>query len=123
MRHYTSRWDEASILPAFSITMHLVEKAAQFWNVPVDKLIKRTRVRPIAFARFGVIWALRECGITLWAIAHHLHFKEHSAVLYAYNRAKQMRLADPEFKAKTDDLLSYARALRLVQTVASKQAA
>lgn len=114
---------ERSVRPAFSVCMQLVGKASEFWDVPSWRLLKRERTRKVAYARFGVIWALRETGITFWAITKHLNFKEHTSAMYAYKKAQRMRETDPEFRAKTDDLLAYARALRLVQTVAASKLA
>lgn len=112
----TSRWSVERLRPAFSVTMQLVQKAGEFWGVETWRLLKRERTREIAYPRFGVIWALRECGLTYWAIAKHMNYKEHTAVMHAYRQATRLRSEDNGFKEKTDDLLAYARALRLVQT-------
>lgn len=119
----TSRYTMKTVRPAFSVCMQLVEKAGELWDVPTWRLTKRERTRKIAYARFGVVWALRETGLTFWAIAHHLGFKGHRSVMYACKQAQRMRETDPDFKSNTDDLLAYARALRLVQTVAASKLA
>lgn len=119
----TSRYSMRTVRPAFSVCMQLVQKAGEFWDVPTWRLLKRERTRKIAYARFAVCWALRETGLTYWAIAHHLNFKDHRSVIYGCKRAKHMRETDQDFLAKTDDLLAYARALRLVQTVAASKLA
>ena len=111
----TSKWSERTVRPAFSVAMQLVQKAGDLWDVPTWRLVKRERTRKVAYPRFAVAWALRETGITLWAIAKHLKYTDHTMVRYACLRAQQMRETDPTFRAKSDALLAYARALRLVQ--------
>lgn len=95
--------------PPLVLTAYLADRAAQMWRFPPTDFYKRDRTRRLAFARFAVAYALREVGITLTTIADVLGFKDHSTVIYALKRVREMRDEDPQFRHRSDVLADMAR--------------
>jgi chromosomal replication initiation ATPase DnaA len=97
-----------STRPAFVMSMDLVNRAAEMRGVPPWRVARRERTRPISYTRFGVVWVMRQFGVHFSKLANLLAMADHTSVLFAYQRAEELRAADPDYRKYTDDLLAYA---------------
>lgn len=97
--------------PTFTIAVALVQEAARLRGIKEPAfLMKRDRTRTLAYARFGIIWVMRniETPISYHRIRNQLGFKDHKSVMYGEYMATVFRESDPEYRQFTDDLLRFA---------------
>jgi chromosomal replication initiation ATPase DnaA len=81
------------------------------FDVSVDEITGPSRNAQVFHARAAAYWVLRT--VLRWStprIARRLKRRCHSAVVSGLKRANELRLADPEFRRVTNDLVELAAA-------------
>lgn len=75
----------------------IVRRAAEMHKLPVAELIGPSRNRYYAEARFAVMLALRQRGLSTTRIGYLLGDRDHSSVIHGCRRAKAMCDAEPGY--------------------------
>lgn len=76
--------------PPPALVERVVRAVSAESGVSVTKILSKTRRADVCLARFAVMFALREKGLTLPAIGRALG-RDHSTVLHGLNRAAELR--------------------------------
>ena len=97
---------------AYTLVRRIV---AQGFDVPEAAFLERTHERAIAWPRFGLIFWVRtyckEPGVTATgkavpmsfpALANRLGYADHTSLVHAAQRARELWSSDPAFGAKMD---------------------
>lgn len=75
----------------------LVERAALAFRVEPSALISPRRSRDLSFARWALMWALRQHDWTLVAIGQALGGRDHTTVLHGIRQAEARACADEQY--------------------------
>ena len=86
---------------------HLLETAAQTFEVPCAALIGQSRQRHIVQARQAVAWALRQTHpeLSLASIGDLLGGRDHTTIIWAVEAAKRRAKEDPRYALRLSALV------------------
>ena len=68
------------------------------YNIPIDAIYERTRVRRIVECRHVIWWYLRKHGMTFQAISEQYLMKDHTTIISAINKIKNIIEVDIDMK-------------------------
>lgn len=86
------------------------------FGVSRQTLLTSGRAQHLTHARFAAATLLAENGWSSIAIGSALQ-RDHTTILHALTRAKEMAAVDPTFRAKMQQLRDVARAARVAQGI------
>lgn len=82
----------------------IIKVVSDFLKVDTAKIIERSRVRAIAFARQVAMYFIRKrCHLTYCQIAEKFH-RDHTSVMYAVDRVVELTEAYPEIKQQIEEM-------------------
>ena len=86
----------------------LLERAAYFTDVPVEKITGKTRSAPVADVRHMIAEILYSDGrYSLKGIGIILGKRDHTTIVHARRKVKNLLFSDREFKNKFETLRDY----------------
>ncbi|MBO9580317.1 MAG: hypothetical protein J7498_05450 [Sphingobium sp.] len=81
------------------LSSSIISDTAKAFNVPMDRMLSESRVRPLACARFAAMKIIREERyLSAQTIARLLKRKDHTTVLNGIRQADKLLATDPAFR-------------------------
>ena len=74
------------------------------YNVSIDAIYERTRVRRIVECRHVIWWYLRKHGMTFQAISEQYLMKDHTTIISAVNKIKNILEVDAIMKSNIAEI-------------------
>ena len=83
----------------------VIEDCSTITGIAVPQILGRGRSPEVAFARFAIIWAIREeLGYSFPRIGRALGRRDHTTILAGYKRAEALRRSDSAFSGLSEQL-------------------